>query len=200
MPVALRRRALLQTAGAGAAAWLLGACASRQTGSTTPPPPLTTAEPSAVARPAPASPTPVSSLLPVASPSPVVSASPPLGYVFNTIGQDVTIFDVVSRQVVGTRPLGATVTWLSNEQRFWDGHSIWTYDYPDNQVRAIAIDPRTVSIAHMIPTGGKGPAHSLMLTPDLRSAWVNVAGEDFLAVLDVGSAQLVEQVKTGKFP
>jgi len=27
-----------------------------------------------------------------------------------------------------------------------------------------------------------------------------VAGEDFLAVLDIGSGQMVAQVKTGKFP
>jgi DNA-binding beta-propeller fold protein YncE len=96
--------------------------------------------------------------------------------------------------------LGVSVTWLSNEQRFWDGQHIWTFDCPQNQVQAIAIDPHTVTVARTIPTGGKGPAHSLMLTPDRRMAWVNVAGEDFLAVLDIGTGQMVAQVKTGKFP
>jgi DNA-binding beta-propeller fold protein YncE len=120
--------------------------------------------------------------------------------VFNAATQDVTLFDVATRQVIETKPLGATVRWLSNEQRFWDGRYIWTYDFPRNQVEAIAIDPRTVSIARTIATGGKGPAHSLMLTPDGRTAWVNVAGDDLLAVLDLGSGQLVAQVKTGKFP
>ncbi len=123
-----------------------------------------------------------------------------LGYVFNTTTQDVTIFNPAARQVVETKPLGVSVTWLSNEQRFWDGQHIWTFDYPQGQVQAIAIDPRTVTVARTIPTGGKGPAHSLMLTPDRRTAWVNVAGEDFLAVLDIGSGQMVAQVKTGKFP
>jgi hypothetical protein len=112
----------------------------------------------------------------------------------------VTIFDIATHQVVGTKALGTAVTWLSHAQRFWDGQYIWTFDYPQNQVRAIAIDPGSVTIARMIPTGGKGPADSLMLTPDRRTAWVNVAGEDFLAVLDVGSGQMVAQVKTGKFP
>jgi DNA-binding beta-propeller fold protein YncE len=122
------------------------------------------------------------------------------GYAFNAAGQDVTIFDVASRQALETRPLGATVRWLSNEQRFWDGQYIWTYDYPNDRVQAIAVDPRTVSVARTIPTEGTGPAHSLMLTPDRKTAWVNVAGDDFLAVIDIGSAQLVAQVKTGKFP
>ena len=123
-----------------------------------------------------------------------------LGYVFNTTTQDVTIFNPATRQVVETKPLGVSVTWLSNEQRFWDGQHIWTFDYPQNQVQAIAIDPQTVTVARTIPTGGKGPAHSLMLTPDRRTAWVNMAGEDLLAVLDIGSGQMVAQVKTGKFP
>ena len=136
----------------------------------------------------------------MASPSPVVSASPPLGYVFNTIGQDVTIFDVVSRQVVGTRPLGATVTWLSNEQRFWDGRYIWTYDFPDDLVQAVVIDPRTIGVVRTIPTDGRGPAHGLMLTPDLKTAWVNVETDDFLAAIDVGSGQVADVVRTGKFP
>jgi hypothetical protein len=39
-----------------------------------------------------------------------------------------------------------------------------------------------------------------MLTPDRRTAWVNIGCEDLLAVLDIGSAQMVAQVKTGKFP
>lgn len=111
-----------------------------------------------------------------------------------------TIFDVATHQPVGTRPLGTAITWLSNEQRFWDGQYIWTFDYPENQVRAIAIDVENVAIAHTISTGGKGPAHSLMLTPDLQSAWINVAGDDFLALLDVRSNERVAQVKTGKFP
>jgi DNA-binding beta-propeller fold protein YncE len=112
----------------------------------------------------------------------------------------VTIFDVRARQVIETKPLGTAVSWLSNEQRFWDGQYIWTYDFPEDRVRAIAIDPQSVTIARTRATGGKGPAHSLMLTPDRQTAWVNVAGGDYLAVLDVTSGQVVDQVKTGKFP
>jgi DNA-binding beta-propeller fold protein YncE len=123
-----------------------------------------------------------------------------LGYAFNTASQDVTLFDVASRQVLETRPLGATVRWLSNEQRFWDGRHIWTYDFPGDRVQAIAIDPRTMSVARTIPTGGRGPAHSLVLTPDRGTAWVNLAGEDVLAVIHLDSGQLAAQVKTGKFP
>jgi len=102
--------------------------------------------------------------------------------------------------VLETRPIGATFRWLSNEQRFWDGHYIWTYDHPDDRVQVIAVDPRTVSVARIIPTGGKGPAHSLMLTADRRTAWVNLAGDDRLAVIDLASGQVAAQIKTGKFP
>ncbi|MCA1644171.1 MAG: hypothetical protein LC797_01470 [Chloroflexi bacterium] len=139
---------------------------------------------------------------PSALPAPIASpeAGRLLGYVFNSADQSVTRFDVASRQALDTRPLGATVRWLSNEQRFWDGQYIWTYDYPDDTVQAIAIDPRSLRVARTIRTEGMGPAHSLMLTPDHKNAWVNVAGADYLAVLDVTSGQVVAQVKTGKFP
>ena len=55
-------------------------------------------------------------------------------------------------------------------------------------------------VARTIPTGGRGPAHSLMLTPDLKTAWVNVAGEDYLAVIDIAAGEVTAHVSTGKFP
>ena len=122
------------------------------------------------------------------------------GYAFGAAHQDVTLFDPASLKPLATRPLGATVTWLSNEQHFWDGQYIWTYDFPNNEVEAIAVDPRAITVARRIPTGGNGPAHSLMLTPDRATAWLNVAGDDYLAVLDLGSGEVAGQVQTGKFP
>ena len=123
-----------------------------------------------------------------------------VGYAFNAKTQDVTLFNPATQQVLATKPLGAVVRWLSNEQRFWDGSHIWTYDFPDDTVQAIAVDPKEVAVARRVPTGGTGPAHSLMLTVDRRQAWVNVAGDDLLAVLDLASGEVVDQVKTGKFP
>jgi hypothetical protein len=38
-----------------------------------------------------------------------------------------------------------------------------------------------------------------MLMPDRRTACVNVAGDNFLKVLDIGSGQMVAQVKTSTF-
>jgi hypothetical protein len=122
------------------------------------------------------------------------------GFAFNTQNQDVTRFDPTARRAIDTKPLGATVRWLSNEQRYWDGRYVWTYDFPDNQVQAIAVDPIAIAVARTIPTGGTGPAHSLMLTPDRATAWVNIAGDDMLTALDVGSGEVIAQVKTGKFP
>jgi hypothetical protein len=39
-----------------------------------------------------------------------------------------------------------------------------------------------------------------MLTPDLQTAWVNVAGGDYLAVIDLASGEVAAEVETGKFP
>jgi DNA-binding beta-propeller fold protein YncE len=123
-----------------------------------------------------------------------------IGYAFNSKSQDVTLFDPTTAQVLATKPLGLVVQWLSNEQRYWDGRYLWTYDFPDNEVQAIAVDPQAVTVARSLPTGGTGPAHSLMLTPDRSTAWVNVAGGDCLAALDLATGEVVDRVKTGKFP
>jgi hypothetical protein len=113
---------------------------------------------------------PVASAMPSPSrPPAALSAATPAaststqarGYTFNFPTQDVTIFDQATRQVVEAKPFGSSVTWLSNEQYFLDGRNIWTFDFPQNQVRAIAIDPRTETVAGTIPTGGKGTVHSL---------------------------------------
>jgi hypothetical protein len=39
-----------------------------------------------------------------------------------------------------------------------------------------------------------------MLTPDRTTAWVNVAGGDHIAVLDLGTGEVVAEIGTGKFP
>jgi hypothetical protein len=122
------------------------------------------------------------------------------GYAFNAKTQTVTLFDPVTYQVLATKPLGAVVRWLSTEQRFWDGRYVWTYDFPEDRVQAIAVDPETVIVARTLPTGGTGPAHSLMLTPDRTTAWVNVAGDDALAALDLATGEVIDEVTTGKFP
>lgn len=123
-----------------------------------------------------------------------------IGYAFNAKSNNVTLFDPDTQQVLATKPLAAVVRWLSNEQRFWDGRHIWSYDFPEDKVQAIAIDPVAITVDRVLPTGGAGPAHSLMLTPDRSRAWVNVAGDDYLAVFDLAFGQVVSEVKTGKFP
>ena len=134
--------------------------------------------------------------------SPEASPTPGglVGYVFNAKSSDVTLFDPATRQVLAIKPLGVVVRWLSNEQIFWDGRSIWTYDFPNDLVQAIAVDPGTIAVARSLPTGGAGPAHSLMLASDRKTAWVNVAGGDYLAVLDLESGEVAAEVKTGAFP
>ncbi|MGE0538970.1 MAG: YncE family protein [Dehalococcoidia bacterium] len=123
-----------------------------------------------------------------------------LGYAFGTTNQDVTVFDPATWQPLLTAPLGVTVRWLSNEQTFWDGRSIWTYDFPDNEVRAIAIDPVALHLARSVPAFGTGPAHSLMLMPDRTTAWVNLAGDNRLAVIDLPAGRVIDYVETGEFP
>ncbi len=214
-PAGVGRRGALQLAGGASFAAILAACGGPAGGATpsatlgaNPSPPASGASPSpASSEPSPAaarsSPRPTAAGSPSdtgGSLSPSPAAARLLGYAFNAGSQDVTRFDPGTRQPIDTRPLGATVRWLSNEQRFWDGQSIWTYDFPDNRVEAIAIDPVTVQVTRTIATGGSGPAHSLVLTPDLRTAWVNLAGDNKLAAVDVTSGQVTAEVATGAFP
>src|SRR5213078_4589401 len=104
-------------------------------------------------------------------------------YVFNVGSKDVTLIDAANRQVRETRPLGASVRWLSNEQ-----------------VQAIAIDPRQVAITKTIAGLGKGPGHSLVVLPDKRKAAVNVAGDNLIAFLDLEHGSVDSTLQTGAFP
>jgi len=121
-------------------------------------------------------------------------------YVFNVGSKDVTLIDVADRRVRETRPLGASVRWLSNEQTYWDGARIWTYDFPKDQVQAIAIDPRQVAVTKTIAGLGKGPGHSLVVLPDKKKAAVNVAGDNLIAFLDLQQGSVDSTLQTGAFP
>jgi YVTN family beta-propeller protein len=121
-------------------------------------------------------------------------------YVFNVGSKDVTLIDVANRQVRETRPLGASVRWLSNEQTYWDGARIWTYDFPNDQVQAIAIDPRQVAVTKTIAGLGKGPGHSLVVLPDKKKAAINVAGDNLIAFLDLEHGSVDSTLQTGAFP
>ncbi len=122
------------------------------------------------------------------------------GVVFNTASEDVTLFDPATNQITDTRPTNAVVRWLSNEQHYWDGQSIWTYDFPDNELRAIAIDPETFEVVSEVPVDGSGPGHSFVLSPDNKRGFVNSAGSDFLAVVDPVAGEVIERVEMGAFP
>ncbi len=121
-------------------------------------------------------------------------------YVFNVGSKDVTLIDAADRVVRETRPLGASVRWLSNEQTYWDGARIWTYDFPNDQVQAIAIDPKQVAITKTIAGLGKGPGHSLVVLPDRKKAAVNVAGDNLIAFLDLEHGAVDFTLQTGAFP
>jgi len=170
----LDRRTLLKGASSAALGLLASACASStsQT-STTPVRPATTAG---------------------------ATESRETVYVFNVGSKDVTLIDAADRVVRETRPLGAAVRWLSNEQTYWDGARIWTYDFPDDQVQAIAIDPRQVAITKTIAGLGKGPGHSLVVLADKKKAAVNVAGDNLIAFLDLEHGAVDATLATGAFP
>jgi YVTN family beta-propeller protein len=125
--------------------------------------------------------------------------APVYAYVFNVGSQDVTIIDTATNTVVATKPLGAGVRWLSNEQDFWDSRYIWTYDLVEGMVELIAIEPAEMRVVRRLRLG-KGPAHSVMLTPDRQYLLVNVAGDNFLAVVERGTLKVVRKIPTGLFP
>jgi hypothetical protein len=122
------------------------------------------------------------------------------GMVFNTASQDVTLFDPTTNRVTGSRPINAVIRWLSNQQHYWDGESIWTYDFPENEVQAISIDPQTFEVTKQVSVGGAGPGHSFVLSPDNKRGFVNSAGSNFLAVVDPTAAEVLERVEMGAFP
>ena len=124
----------------------------------------------------------------------------PWVYVFNTGSQDVSIIDSATHKVLATRPLGAAVRWLCNEQRYWDGQHIWTYDFPNNKLVAIAIDPKAMQVVTTVDTGTTGPGHSLMLTTDKQTAFLNAAGSNVINVIDVAKGAVTDKIDTGKFP
>lgn len=125
---------------------------------------------------------------------------PPRGIVFNTASKNVTLFDPGSNRVTGSHPISAVVRWLSNEQHYWDGRHIWTYDFPRNRVQALAIDPRTFRVVRRIPLDTAGPAHSCVLTPDNRRGFVNSAGSNVVAVVDVARGRVLDRIETGAYP
>ena len=122
------------------------------------------------------------------------------GVVFNTGSKDVTLFDPGTNRVTGSRPISAVVRWLSNEQHYFDGERIWTYDYPEGEVQAIAIDPETFEVTKRVPTGGAGPGHSFVLAPNNRRGFVNAAESDFVAVVDPVAGEVTGRVETGAYP
>lgn len=198
----LSRRTLLRGASGAALTALVAACAPPvapgPTPASPPPPTASAAETQSTSRTAAAQPTnaPAGSVSTTAVPA----SSAETVYVFNVGSKDVTLIDAAARQTRETRPLGAAVRWLSNEQSYWDGQLVWTYDFPDNKLQAIGIDPRNVAVSRTIPDLGNGPGHSLMLLPDKKTAAINVAGDNVIAVIDVASGQIVRKVPTGKFP
>ena len=136
----------------------------------------------------------------VSSSGAAASAVAPWVYVFNTGSKDVSIIDSATHKVLATRPLGAAVRWLSNEQRYWDGQHIWTYDFPGNKLVALAIDPKAMQVVKTVDTGTTGPGHSLMLTPDKQTAFLNAAGSNVINVIDVAKGAVTDKIDTGKFP
>ncbi len=122
------------------------------------------------------------------------------GVVFNTASQDVTLFDPATNEVTGSRPTNAVVRWLSNEQHYWDGESIWTYDFPGNELQAIAINPESFEVLQRVPVDGAGPGHSFVLSSDGGRGFLNSAGSDFVAVVDPRAGEVIERVEMGAFP
>jgi YVTN family beta-propeller protein len=125
--------------------------------------------------------------------------APVYAYAFNAASRDVTIIETVSNSVLETKRLGAGVRWLSNEQGFWDGQFVWTYDLVNGMVELIAIDLAAMRVTRRLRIG-KGPAHSVMLTPDRRYVLVNAAGENFIAVVDRETLRVIRRIPTGLFP
>ncbi len=121
-------------------------------------------------------------------------------YAFNVGSKDVSIINMDTNTSIGTKRLGAAVRWLSNEQDFFDGRLVWTYeDLDDGKVDALAIDLASMKVAKRIRLG-TGPGFSVVLTPDRTRALADVAGDNKIAVIDTKTFKIVRYVPTGLYP
>ena len=121
-------------------------------------------------------------------------------YAFNVGTKDVSIIDVETNTKVGTKKLGAAVRWLSNEQDFFDGRLVWTYeDRDDGKVDALALDLTAMKVVKRIRLG-TGPGFSVVLTPDRSFALADVAGDNKIAVIDTKTFKVARYIPSGLFP
>jgi YVTN family beta-propeller protein len=137
----------------------------------------------------------------------LAAAGGPTLFVFNMGSDDVTLIDPTRNTVLGTRPVGFKVKWLADAMRSFDGTLLWTYGLRTERVGrqevvnvdVIAFDPAALRVVRRQPLG-RGPAHSVGLTPDGKHVLVNVAGDDVIAYVDTASAQVTHRVPVGRFP
>jgi YVTN family beta-propeller protein len=121
-------------------------------------------------------------------------------YAFNAGTKKVWIIDMQTQAVVATKLLGAAVRWLSNEQDFYDGRLVWTYeDRNDGKVDALAIDLQAAKVVKRIRLG-TGPGFSVVLTSDRGFALADVAGDDKIAVIDTKTFKVARYISSGKYP
>jgi len=128
-------------------------------------------------------------------------------FVFNMGSDDVTIIDPAKNEVLGTRPVGFKVKWLADHMQSFDGTLLWTYGLRTEKVGkdeilkvdAIAFDPVALRVVKR-HEAGKGPAHSVVLSPDRKQVLMNVAGDDAIVYIDPTTGQVTHRVAVGKFP
>src|SRR4030095_11215975 len=134
-------------------------------------------------------------------------AAPPYLFVFNMDSDDVTIIDPTTHQVLGTRPVGFKVKWLADHMQSFDGTLLWTYGLRTEhvggtdvtKVDVIAFDPVALRVVKRQEVG-RGPAHSVVLTPDRKQVLMNVAGDDLSVYIDPATPTVAQAVPVGKCP
>lgn len=138
--------------------------------------------------------------------APFVSASQEGGrylYVFSSKERQATVIDTRSGERLGTWSIGFRTVWVADVLRSFDGEHLWTYDLRQDgdttQVDVVAFNPRTLQVDKRVHVG-RGPAHSVVLTPDQKLAVINVAGDDEIAFVDTASGKVVHRTAVGDFP
>ena len=89
----------------------------------------------------------------------------------------------------------------------FDGMLLWTYGLRTERVGGtdvtkvdvIAFDPVALRVVKRQEVG-RGPAHSVVLTPDRKQVLMNVAGDDLIVYIDPATTQVTHAVPVGKFP
>jgi YVTN family beta-propeller protein len=114
-------------------------------------------------------------------------------YVDNTAGDEITMIDTATNQVVGSIICGPAPHGLVTSP---DGR--WLYISSEGRDELLAVDTATATVAWRHPLSAR--PNEVSISPDGRFVYVPIRGANFVEVVDTQSHQTVARITTGVKP